>query len=201
MTSNHISKALYAVAAATLFGFYGAIAVAAEQTTESSPAKGEVTAQQLTTATATVEAVDMKSRVLTLKDSEGQEFEVTAGDKVKNLQQVKVGDQVQVDYYQALTLQLNKMTTDENGETSEFALFTAEPGTKPAGAAVQKMTVTAEVTKIDHDNQTVTLKGPKRTVQLPIENPDVLAKLKVGDKVSATYTQALAAAIEPAPKQ
>jgi Cu/Ag efflux protein CusF len=200
MTSDRFSKTLYAVALAALFGFYGATTIAAEQTTESPVTTGEITNENLVSATATVEAVDMKTRELTLKDEEGKEFNVTVGPEVKNLAQVEVGDQVLVDYYQALTLQLNKENV-ENGNTSEFALFSAAPGSKPALAGAHKVNITAEVTDVDNENNTVTLKGPKRTVQLPIEDPDVLAKLKVGDKIHATYTEALAVSVEPAQKQ
>jgi len=195
MTSNRFSKTLYAAAMAALFGLYGGTTIAAEQTTTE-----PITKERLVTASATVKAVDMKTRELTLKDPDGNEFNVTAGPEVKNLAQVKVGDQVLVGYYQSLTLQLNKEIV-EKGNASEFALFTAEPGSKPAAAGTHEVNVTAEVTGIDHENNTVTLKGPERTVQLPIEDPDVLAKLKVGDKIHATYTEALAVSVEPAPKQ
>lgn len=199
MGSIRTINTMLSLTAAIVLGF-GSAAFAAEQAaTPSSPS--QVTGEQLTTVTATVEAVDMENRVVTLKGPKGNVFDVTVGEEVKNLSQVDVGDNVVVNYYQALTLQLQKRAAGVRGEIEEFALFTAEPGTKPAGTSARQVTVTADVVNVNTEDQTVTLKGPQRTVQLPVRDPEVLAKLQVGDQVQATYTEALAISVEPAPKQ
>jgi Cu/Ag efflux protein CusF len=194
--------AFNSVLAAIVLGVgFGSAVVAQEHAAEVTSSPGQVKGERLTTVTATVEAVDMKNRVVTLKGPKGNVFDVEAGPEVKNLPQVEVGDKVVVNYYQALTLQLKKGAAGVRGKTEEFALFTAEPGAKPAGTGAQQVTVNADVTNVDTENQTVTLRGPNRTVQLPVEDPEVLAKLKVGDQVQATYTEALAISVKPAPKQ
>ena len=53
---------------------------------------------------------------------------------------------------------------------------------------------------LDADKQVVTLKGPKRTVDLKITDPEQFKRIAKGDQVEATYTQALAIAVEPAKK-
>jgi hypothetical protein len=40
--------------------------------------------------------------------------------------------------------------------------------------------------------QTVTLRGPKRTVELYVKDPETLKTVKVGDMVEVNYTEAVA---------
>jgi Cu/Ag efflux protein CusF len=47
----------------------------------------------------------------------------------------------------------------------------------------------------------VKLKGPKRTVDLKVRDPSQLKLIKVGDQIEATFTEAIAIAVEPAPKK
>jgi ASC-1-like (ASCH) protein len=51
---------------------------------------------------------------------------------------------------------------------------------------------------VDSGTQTVTLKGPERTVEIRMVDPEQLKRIKKGDQVMATYTQAMAVAVEPA---
>jgi Cu/Ag efflux protein CusF len=44
------------------------------------------------------------------------------------------------------------------------------------------------------------LKGPNRTVDLTVNDPAQLALIKVGDKINAVYTQAVAVDVKPAAK-
>ncbi len=58
--------------------------------------------------TAKVEAVDLKTRMVTLRSAEGKGFTVHAGDEVVNLPQVKAGDEVVVVYVNALSVRMAK---------------------------------------------------------------------------------------------
>jgi hypothetical protein len=44
----------------------------------------------------------------------------------------------------------------------------------------------------------VTLKGPQRTVELKVRDPEQFKLVKKGDQVQATYTEAVAIAVMPA---
>jgi len=59
-------------------------------------------------ATATVEAVDLKKRTVTVKGPKGNVNTVKVGDHVKKLDQVKVGDQVVVRYTEAVAISVDK---------------------------------------------------------------------------------------------
>ena len=60
------------------------------------------------------------------------------------------------------------------------------------------MTVTADVVAVNAAAKTVTLKGPKgHTVDLMVDDPDRLKKIKKGDRVEAVYTEAMAVSVQP----
>jgi Cu/Ag efflux protein CusF len=68
----------------------------------------------------------------------------------------------------------------------------------PGGAGTAKVTDASVVTvrgtvqAVDTEKKTVTLKGPKRSLTLPIKDPKKLEMIKVGDPVVAKYYEALA---------
>ncbi len=64
----------------------------------------------------------------------------------------------------------------------------------------REVTIIADVIAVDSKKQTVTLRGPSRVVDLKVRDPNQLKLVKVGDQVEATYTEAMAIAVEPAPK-
>ena len=56
--------------------------------------------------------------------------------------------------------------------------------------------ITADVIAIDAKTQTLTLKGPKQTVELRVPDPKQFKLVKVGDQIQATYTEAVAISVE-----
>ena len=84
---------------------------------------------------------------------------------------------------------------------AEQAAVRAEPGQKPAGAVGQRVTFAATIEAIDLAKGTVTLKGPQGNSQtIKARNPANLKKVKVGDVVDITYTEAVAIKVDAAPK-
>lgn len=164
------------------------------------PATGhpKVLKENIKTVTATVESVDLKTRAVTLKGSEGKVMGFRAGEEVKNLPQVKVGDKVVATYYESIAAQIVKPGTGP-ASAAQQAVATAKPGEKPAGAMVQQVTVTATVEAIDKNSQYVTLKGQEgKTVEVKVQDSKNLEGVKVGDEVLITYTEALAISVEKA---
>jgi hypothetical protein len=153
-------------------------------------------------ATASVQAVDQKTRMVTLKGPEGNEFTVHADDRVKNLAQVKKGDLVQVTYYESLAYEVKKPGQTSPGVAVAQDVATAKKGEKPAAVGARAIVVTSTIQALDKDNGTVTLKAPDGTLTtIKVKNPANLEKVAVGDLVEITYTEALAIAVEPAPKK
>jgi Cu/Ag efflux protein CusF len=150
--------------------------------------------------TATITAIDKPTRDVTLKGPQGNEMTVTAGPDVKNFDNLKVGDHVNLNYIEALTLELKKGGGMVVQRTEKAGAAAAKPGEKPAGAVGRQVTVVADVVAVDPAKQTVTLKGPQRTVNLRIPDPEQFKRVAKGDQVEATYSQAVALAVEPAKK-
>jgi hypothetical protein len=170
------------------------------QTTDTVVGKGPgvAGAAQTTKVTATITKIDAATREVTLKGPKGGELTVQAGPEVKNFAQMKVGDTVNLQYVEALTLELKKGGKAVVGRTEQAGAAAAKPGEKPAGLVGRQVTVTADVTAVDAATQMVTLKGPKQTVDVKVADPEQFKLIKVGDQVEATYTEALAVAVEPA---
>jgi Cu/Ag efflux protein CusF len=187
---------------AVLFGLsFSGLVFAAEQ----APAKEKplsVKKEKVVSATATVEAIDLQKRVVTLKGPKGNVFDVTVGEEARNLPQVKVGDQVVVKYYESIALRLVKPGEGVAGVQETEAMARAKKGEKPGGVAGRQVTLAATITAIDKKKQMVSLKGPEgKTVTVKAENPENLKKVKVGDEVEITYTEALAISVEKAKKK
>jgi hypothetical protein len=161
---------------------------------------GVAGAAQTVKITATITAIDAATRAVTLKGPQGKETTITAGPEVKNFAQMKVGDQVNAEYVEALMLELKKGSTAPVGRTDQAAAGVAKPGELPAGMVGRQVTITAEVVGVDPATQTVTLRGPQRTVELKVRDPAQFKMVAKGDRVEATYTEAVAIAVEPAKK-
>lgn len=161
---------------------------------------GKVTVAEAARVTASVEALDKAKRLITLKGPEGNIFVVQAGPAVKNFDQIKVGDLVVARYIEALTLELKPGGGQIRERTERENAVSAKPGEAPGVAAGRQVTVIADVMSLDAKKQTVRLRGPQRTVDLKVRDPNQFKLIKVGDQVEATFTEAVAIAVEPAPR-
>jgi hypothetical protein len=185
------------------FAVLAAFAVAADAQTGAvvvGKGPGVAGAAQTVKVTATITAIDAATRAVTLKGPQGKEVTLTVGQDVKNFAQMKVGDKVDVEYVEALTLELKKGSTAPVARTEQAGIAGAKPGERPAGMAGRQVTITAEVVDVNPKTQVVTLRGPQRTVELKVSDPEQFKRVAKGDRVEATYTEALAIAVEPAKK-
>lgn len=151
----------------------------------------------LETVSAEVVAVDMATRMVTLKSTDGELVEILAGPEVRNLAQVQVGDIVDMEHSQVLVTELVKSSDGmlqriETVETERAAL-----GDKPAGAVMRTIDFRAKVHALDKAERKVTLLGARGLVVLVVD-PDVnLDKVAVGDMVEGTYVERVAIVVSP----
>ena len=172
-----------------------AVAQTSGATMQTSP--GKATLRHEHQIVATVEEVDAAKGHVTLKGPKGNLVPLTVGPEVRNLAQVKVGDKVRVRYAEALSLTLKKDGKELPSAKAASETMRAPAGATPAGAVGEQVTVVANVIAVDAKTHQVTLKGPNRTVDLYVEDPEQLKLIKVGDQVEAVYTQAVAVTVEP----
>jgi len=161
-------------------------------------APGTGTVASAVSVSARVEAIDKAQRQLTLKGPKGNVQTVTAGPEVRNFDQIKVGDMVVARYVEALTLTLKKDGKELRGTAETQDAARSKAGEKPAGVVGRQVEVTADVIAADAKTQTLTLKGPKQTVELRVPDPAQFKLVKVGDQIQAVYTEALALSVETA---
>ena len=145
---------------------------------------------------ATVTAVDKDKQTVTLKGPQGRSVTIQVRDP-KKLEAINVGDPVVAKYYESVAFEVKKAGSATPGATAQEAVATSKPGETPAGAVGRQITVTATITAIDKKAQTVTIKGPEgNTETIKARDPKNLDKVKVGDLVEITYTQALALSLD-----
>lgn len=178
-----------------------AAAPAAKPAAAPSPAAEGRGAAEVVRVTATVDAVDQKTRSVTLKNAKGEKHTFIAGDEVRNLAQLAVGDVVTIEYGQAVAVRLAPTSNKTRARTVTEAMDRAAPGQKPGGVAVREVKAVASIEKIDPKTNIVTLRGPEHTVDLKVQDPAMLKGVKVGDFVEASYTEAVAIKVEPAKKK
>ena len=159
---------------------------------------GKVGVAQTVDLAATITAIDKATRGITLKGPKGDEVQIVAGPEVKNFAQLKVGDTVNVRYLESLAVELKKGGGMKVEKTETSGAMRAKPGEAPAGAMGRQVTAVGDVTRIDAATQTVTVKGPQRTLDLKVRDPEQFKLIAVGDQIEVTYTEALAVAVTPA---
>ena len=155
-----------------------------------------VVVAEVTELRAKVDAVDYAKRVVTVTGPQSNTVAIKAGPQVRNLDQIKVGDQIVVRHYESVALFVRK-SSEPPGVVAAGAVEVAAKGEKPAGAMADTVELTAKVEAVDYAARTVTLKGPAGNVRTLKVDPRVerLQDVKVGDDVVLRYTEALAIAV------
>ena len=78
----------------------------------------------------------------------------------------------------------------------------APAGAKPGAGVAQEVTATVKIAALDLVTHTVSFTDPDGLAQtIAVQDPKMrgfIERLKVGDEVAVTYTEALAISVEPA---
>ena len=167
-------------------------------TTGSMTQRSPGSVERTTHETMVVTGIDRSTRNVMLQNADGEKRTVQVPTDVKAFDTLKVGDRVDIDYYEAMAVSL------------------APPGSKPAmthrsgstrmaeggRVAGRETTITAEVLNVDVPANKVTFKGPQGNARTVSVNDPAMQKklpsLKPGQMVQFVYTEAVAASIRPA---
>jgi hypothetical protein len=147
------------------------------------------------TITATVEAIDATSRTLTVRGPEGNLVPITVPKSVERFSQIKVGDSITARYYDNIVIRLKP--AGEPAVDTESEGVSKGSGASPAGTASSQRTITATIVAIDNSVPSITFKGEKVkwTYSSRVADKAALAKVKVGDRVDITWTEALTVSV------
>jgi hypothetical protein len=155
----------------------------------------------LTKTTATVTAIDPATREITLQGDQGP-VSITAGPEVKNFSNLKVGDRVNISFYQGSLAQIVK-----GGKTvSDPAVSTFSTGTpagmRPSGQVGASATMTVKIQDINLPTNTVAFtRSDGKTRIFQVRTPEMqnfIRTLKRGETVQVTVTDSIAVSVIPA---
>lgn len=169
-------------------------AAAAQQASQPAVALGEAVR-----VTGTIVAIDKADREVTVQGPQGNIAVVDVDPSVRNFDQLRVGDKVNMAYYKAVALAIGPKGQLPS-ETTSTRVGRGPAGTKPEGYVVETTDAVATVKAIDRKNRTVTLQGPTgemSKVKVP-QDMQNFNQLKVGDSVNARYTEAMAISVQGA---
>jgi len=142
--------------------------------------------------TTKIEAIDHTSRMVTLKDKDGETETIYCGPEVKRFDELKVGDTVTFRYQESIALAIRKPGQPSGLPAKTGPAVTRSTGPKPGGTIAQQETATVTIKAIDAKVPSVTvLTEDGRTASFKIEDKKNLKDVKVGDKVEITYTEAV----------
>lgn len=150
---------------------------------------------QVEQTSAVITAIDYKTRRVSLKDGDGNVHTVTALPDVKNLDKVKVGDQV---FLTAATETVVSLQESAEPSADDAVGLVAQPQGSEVGVvrAISKQ-VTVVVTAVDASKHEVTLQFPDQGSEtLPVRKDVILTQALVGKKVVISVTKAMAIRVE-----
>ena len=140
--------------------------------------------------------VDKKTRTITFKNKEG-ESKFVAGPDIKNFDQIKKGDRVNVNYELAVAIELIKTKSDGVRTKVETNTVTkSKANEKPSETITNQTTIVADIVEVNREKKLVSVKGPSgKITTVTAKNPALLADVKVGEQVKVIYFDAMAASI------
>jgi hypothetical protein len=148
--------------------------------------------------TVVVSGIDRTIRTVTLVNAEGDSRTVGVPPDMRAFDTLKVGDHVDVDYYESIGIALMPAGSKASMTETTTGGRTAEPG---GGAVGRQITATVEVVGVDEVMNRVTFKGPKGNMRtVTVYDPAMqkkLTSLQPGQMVQISYREAIAASIKP----
>ena len=171
------------------------LAVAQEKDSGTKDAKPGKVIVEVVKLTGTVKAVDLQDKTVTVEGSGGRTVAVNA-QNARNLDQVKVGDKVNLQFTEELALYVRKSDAQPSATQADMVAL-APKGQKPAGLMARTIELTGTVESIDPKKRTVAVKGPAGNVRTfhvdkAVKNFD---QIKTGDQVVLRFTEAVALSV------
>ena len=171
-------------------------AVPAVRSEETTLKKGTV-ASTVQTISGEVVAINKRKRTITVKGPKGDTMDIKADKEVRNFDQIKKGDKLDVDILASVAMTLADPNTKLT-RTDASNVEVAEKGDKPKFRKVDVIDAVVVVVSVDKAARTMTLKGPRGRVETVSVGEDIkdFDTLKEGSKIRIQYTQAVAVEIK-----
>lgn len=155
------------------------------------PAKMVPLAADAAVLTATVDSVDVKKRIVVLKDSNGNLAQMNVSKEISDLEKVKKGDVFVIEHAQAIAVGLTAATKDAKPGVSGVRSMTiaGKGSAKPFEEVTDTVYATVKISTIDPKSRVVTFTMPNGEKQKVKVDKSVLGleKFKVGDDVMIEF--------------
>ena len=153
--------------------------------------KDSAMAVQEAEAVVTVTKVDKEARTVTFRGPRGNLGTLNVPKEAQNFDQVKPGQQYKMKYVEAVAVDIRKGGAPSATAAQEVTLN--PKGAKPGGVVVRTVQIAGVVDAVDYNERYISVRGPKGNV-VPLKvAPEVdLKQIAAGDRISVTYTAALA---------
>ena len=151
-----------------------------------------LTGSQSLSAKAEVISIDMETRIVELRTTNGRILPYKIAESAYNLGQVEVGDLIDYQFESRTSLILMRQGETTPEVMENVTQTRAEPGEKPRLVAEAKRVQKAMVVAIDLDTSTFKLEWPDGSVEeYTAEETDMLKKASIGDYLVKTQTERL----------
>ncbi|WP_222183793.1 hypothetical protein [Geminicoccus harenae] len=157
------------------------------------PATSSVTEEEVL---AVVEDIDMTSRLVTLRRPDGSRAQVYAPPDVRNLQQVRIGDEIVVTYVAELAALKVGSADSATGAPTEIldqGVMRTREGTMPGMAVGSSLTTTVTIDSYDPATHIVTFTNAHGVQEMAeLQDPAMqarAARLQPGDRVQVTLSE------------
>lgn len=146
---------------------------------------------------ATIDAIDHDTRTITLKDKDGKTQTIIAGPEVRRFDELKVGDVVTFRTTEATVYQIRKAGESAQPSVKDEPVIVRTPGAKPGGIKTEQETRTVTIKEVNTKASSVTIMTDDgKITSFKVSDKNLLKGLAAGDKVTITYTKAVAISIE-----
>lgn len=141
---------------------------------------------------ATVTNIDLEKRKVKLLLDDGKEKTYKVDKSVQNLDQVKVGDQLNISLTEEIIIVVGKSSETPNATDSQ-TVGVVPKGAKPGIVMVDTATLSAKILAVDAQKRRVTLLDPdgkKKTIKLS-KNFQNIDQLQIGETVDMLMTDSV----------
>lgn len=155
------------------------------------------------TSTVIIKSIDPATRRIDVTTEAGESLTIKVPPEVRNFDQLKVGDKITTTYSLEAAFVLSPPNSDLPANTETTVAARAAKGELPAAAVANHLVVTGAVVGIDMASHTLRLVNPQggqvRTLAVKsAEGRAAMAKVKVGDTITAYITESLMISAAPA---
>jgi hypothetical protein len=175
-----------------LAGLFATVGIAcATSVFAQTPAKMLPLAAEVIVLSATVDSVDVKKRIVILKDANGNLAQMNVSKAINDLDKVKKGDVFLVEHAQAVAVGLTAAAKDAKPGVSGVRSVTiaGKGSAKPFEETTDTIYATVKISTIDQKTRIVTFTMPSGEKQKVKVDPAVLGleKFKAGDDVIVEF--------------